>query len=73
MKYVDGQGNTLGVYTVNQGAATPTISNPTRFGYNFNGWSPSVAATVTTDVTYTAQWTSSGSSGEEISADDPPV
>ena len=32
----------------------PTV---TRTGYTFNGWSPSVAATVpANDVTYTAQW-----------------
>ncbi len=31
--------------------------NPARPGYTFAGWNPSVATTVTEDVTYTAQWT----------------
>ena len=36
---------------------TPSfVGTPTRSGYTFLGWSPSVASTVTTDVTYVAQW-----------------
>jgi len=39
------------------GAATPAAPTPTgQPGYVFAGWSPTVAATVTGNVTYTAQW-----------------
>ena len=49
------------VYGVN----TPTFSGtPTgNSDYTFTGWSPIIANTVTADVTYVAQWTSTGSSG----------
>lgn len=44
-------------YTVNSGDNTPAFSGtPTREGYNFTGWNPAVAETVTEDATYTAQW-----------------
>ena len=39
-----------------KGEATPTIEDPIRVGYKFAGWEPTVAATVTKDVTYIAQW-----------------
>lgn len=41
-----------------EGTATPPFSGgtPTRPGYVFKGWSPTVPATVTADATYTAQW-----------------
>ena len=39
-----------------KGEATPTIDDPIRVGYKFAGWEPTVAATVTKDVTYIAQW-----------------
>ena len=39
-----------------EGEATPTIDDPIRVGYKFAGWEPTVAATVTEDVTYTARW-----------------
>jgi len=47
------------------GANTPAFSGtPTGISdYTFNGWSPTVATTVTATVTYTAQWTYTGSSG----------
>lgn len=47
------------VYTdVESGAATPIYEGtPNRAGYTFAGWSPEVAATVTGNATYTAQWT----------------
>ena len=32
-------------------------STPTRTGYEFTGWEPDVADTVTSDATYTAKWT----------------
>ena len=41
------------------GAPTPPYNNgatPTREGYEFTGWSPAVAETVTANATYTAQW-----------------
>lgn len=45
------------ITTVESGAATPAFNGtPTREGYTFTGWSPAVAATVTKNMTYTAQW-----------------
>lgn len=39
------------------GSETPAFEGtPTRPGYEFTGWSPEVADTVTGDVTYVAQW-----------------
>ncbi|MDO4387517.1 MAG: InlB B-repeat-containing protein [Eubacteriales bacterium] len=44
-------------YTVKEGDATPAFNGePTREGYTFVGWQPEVAATVTANATYTAQW-----------------
>lgn len=43
-------------YEVEKGKATPKSEDPKREGYEFKGWSPTVAATVTKDVTYKAQW-----------------
>lgn len=55
--YADGQGNTLQSTTVTEGSATPECSGtPERSGYTFAGWTPTVADTVTADVTYTATW-----------------
>ncbi len=48
---------------VEEGSATPTISNPTRSGYTFTGWTPAVAATVTGDQTYTATWDKNSTGG----------
>jgi uncharacterized repeat protein (TIGR02543 family) len=41
------------------GVNTPSFVGATtgNVGYTFAGWSPSVASTVTANVTYTAQWT----------------
>ncbi|WP_308132874.1 DUF5979 domain-containing protein [uncultured Gemmiger sp.] len=41
-----------------RGTPTPAFTGgtPTRSGYTFTGWSPAVAATVTADAVYTAQW-----------------
>ena len=42
---------------VRYGTATPAFGeNPTRTGYVFAGWDPTVAGTVTADATYTAKW-----------------
>lgn len=39
------------------GTLTPSFNGtPTRSGYNFKGWSPSVTEKVSGNVTYTAQW-----------------
>ena len=44
------------------GAATPSFgTDPTRAGYTFNGWNPTVAEKVTGTQTYTAQWTEKAS------------
>ena len=47
------------VSTVLPGTATPAFRDgtPTRENYEFNGWSPAVAETVTDNATYTATWT----------------
>ena len=46
-------------YTVESGKATPAFNGtPTRKGYNFAGWKPAVAATVTSNATYEATWKS---------------
>ena len=45
-------------YTVESGKPTPAFSGtPTRKGYTFAGWQPTVAETVTENATYVAQWT----------------
>ena len=38
------------------GDETPKIEDPTREGYEFDGWEPEVADNVTEDVTYKAHW-----------------
>lgn len=47
---------TVSFPNLKKGEATPTIADPIRVGYKFAGWEPTVAATVTENVTYTAQW-----------------
>ncbi len=58
--YLDGVGGTAfenQKYSADYGTATPAFGGePTREGYTFMNWAPAVAATVTGDVTYTAQW-----------------
>ena len=45
------------------GDTTPAFSGtPTRSGYTFTGWEPSVAETVTDNAVYTAQWAKNSSS-----------
>ena len=46
------------------GTATPAFKGtPNRDGYTFKGWLPEVAATVTEDVIYVAQWHKNSSGG----------
>ena len=47
-----------------RGTPTPAFTGgtPTRSGYTFTGWEPSVAATVTDNAVYTAQWAKNSSS-----------
>lgn len=58
--YEDGENGsvfkTVSFLNLKKGEATPTIDDPIRVGYKFAGWEPTVAATVTNDVTYIAQW-----------------
>ena len=55
-----GNQTTTGLHS---GDPTPAFSGtPTRSGYTFTGWQPSVAATVTDDAVYTAQWAKNSSS-----------
>ena len=64
-------------YTVRLGKATPAFNGtPEREGYVFKGWAPTVAETVTGNVTYVAQWNAlytvtytDGVDGEELFAD----
>ena len=58
--YEDGENGSVfkavSFLNLKKGEATPTIEDPIRVGYEFVGWTPKVAETVTGDVTYTAQW-----------------
>ena len=48
---------------LHSGDPTPAFSGtPTRSGYTFTGWQPSVAVTVTDNAVYTAQWAKNSSS-----------
>lgn len=47
---------TVSFPNLKKGDSTPTIDDPIRVGYKFVGWEPTVAKTVTKDVTYIAQW-----------------
>ncbi|MFR1506244.1 MAG: S-layer homology domain-containing protein [Agathobaculum sp.] len=66
--YTDGIGGTSFADEVTsdlrRGTPTPAFTGgtPTRSGYTFIGWQPSVAATVTGNAVYTAQWAKNSSS-----------
>lgn len=52
------------------GDKTPAFGGtPTRSGYTFKGWKPSVAETVTGDAVYTAQWEALSSSSAPKTGD----
>lgn len=67
--YTDGIGGTSFADEVTsdlrRGTPTPAFTGgtPTRSGYTFTGWSPAVAATVTANAVYTAQWAPEDSRG----------
>jgi len=88
--YQDGVGGAVfkpQVTEARKGDATPAFDGgtPTREGYTFKGWSPEVAAKVTGDAVYTAQWEElpkppdppgpggGGGGGGGSDDDDPPV
>ena len=50
-----------------RGTPTPAFTGgtPTHSGYTFTGWSPAVAAMVTANAVYTAQWVPIGGGGED--------
>jgi uncharacterized repeat protein (TIGR02543 family) len=56
------------------GSSTPAFAGtPARDGYTFKGWNPTVAATVTGDATYVAQWEKKSSGGAYPSYPDKPT
>ena len=75
--YTDGVGGTVFTDDVHSGLksgdTTPVFAGgtPTREGYKFLGWSPTVVETVTEDATYTAQWQAEGPTApSELSKDE---
>lgn len=80
VKYTDGVGGKAfadQTYYAAPNGATPAFNGtPEREGYVFKGWAPTVAETVTGNVTYVAQWNAlytvtytDGVDGEELFAD----
>ena len=67
--YTDGIGGAsfadVVISDLRRGKPTPAFSagTPTRSGYTFTGWSPTVAATVTDNAVYMAQWKKNSSGG----------
>ena len=54
---------------VSVGAPTPSPPSWTRDGYELGSWIPSLSGTVTSDVTYTAQWATEGSGKSPVMLD----
>ena len=52
-------------FTVYADDSTPTIADPTKTGYVFAGWSPAIAATVTGNAIYVANW-EADSNGDSV-------
>ena len=80
VKYTDGVGGKAFAdqtyYAAPNGATPAFVGTPEREGYVFKGWAPTVADTVTSNVTYVAQWNAlytvtytDGVDGEELFAD----
>lgn len=74
--YTDGAGDAVfpkQVYpNLPSGTATPAFSGSlAREGYTFAGWNPTVAGTVTADVTYVAQWEAGKTSARRVTV--PPI
>ena len=69
LTYKDGNA-TLSTQQYEAGQAITPIADPTKSGYTFNGWSPSVPATMpANDLTVTAQWTQNEQPVEPIRPD----
>jgi len=43
---------------------------PTRFGWTFTGWSPTLPTTITSDTTFTSQWSDNGVTYDSVVAVD---
>ena len=56
-KFANDQETDVKVYNATTGYAMVAPADPTREGFTFDGWEPSVPATVTETVTFTASWT----------------
>lgn len=71
VKYTDGVSNetvfTDQIYKCELNAETPLfVGTPSRTGYTFKGWSPTVAKKVTKDATYTAVWYKNDSYSSQV-------
>lgn len=68
--YTDGVGGAVfpnQVSNLPAGTATPAFSGTlAREGYTFAGWNPTVAGTVTADVTYAAKWEEGKTSARRV-------
>ena len=74
--YTDGAGDAVfpnQVYSnLSSGTATPAFDGTlAREGYTFAGWNPTVAGTVTADVTYVAQWEAGKTNARRVTV--PPI
>lgn len=55
VQFVDGE-TVISTGTYGYGDAIVASADPTKSGYTFGGWSPTVSETVTADATYSATW-----------------
>lgn len=56
IRFLDYDGTVLQTYSVAEGSTPPTPSDPSRSGYTFSGWSPSLGS-ATKNQDYTATYT----------------